>query len=270
MCAIPNAGLLRLLSLLRPFGPALRILLCTLASALAEAVGGIAPPSLSLLMAETAEAAKPRTTNQAALNRARRSSSFRTSNARNIDDVSQLLTGLQVKPYGKEEHASPPSVQPAAKPEPAAAALPPAEKASTAAFATGARVMVKRSNGEESLAFVTEVENEAKGIYIVALEAIDSNKYKKAKADMLRAAPAEQKFASGTKVMVMRSNGKESACWVREFSTRSGRYNVELDTENSGLFKNVYERDLRLEAEPVAVEDPADFAAEPEFDDSCI
>ena len=46
----------------------------------------------SLLMAETAEAAKPRTTNQAALNRARRSSSFRTSNAQNIDDVSQLLT----------------------------------------------------------------------------------------------------------------------------------------------------------------------------------
>lgn len=94
-------------------------------------------------------------------------------------------------------------------------------------FRTGARVHVKRSNGEESIAFVTEYD-EVGGVYTVAIDTIGSGVFKHARVDMLRAAPVKQVFLMGTQVLVKRSNGTESIAWVHNFKSDTGVYVVEV------------------------------------------
>ena len=78
---------------------------------------------------------------------------------------------------------------PAPEPEPE----DPAEAEPT--FAIGSRVYVKRSSGEEAIAFVTEYDAGMKA-YTLELESVGSGKIKRCLENAIRAAPAADAPAS--------------------------------------------------------------------------
>ena len=201
---------------------------------------------------EEEEVSNPtRTKNVEALRRAR-SASFRGASARaaarKAAGDGPVLLG-QVRPQPAEPTSEP--TAPLTKEEELekkfAAEMDEVKKAEAKhnqKWENGARVLVKRSNGQESVAYVVEYDT-AKRLYIVALESLGSGKHKRVQERTLRAALAPQKYAIGACVHVKRSSGEESLGWVREFDAAMGVYRVELEEENSGFFKNADEEQLR-------------------------
>ena len=112
-------------------------------------------------------------------------------------------------------------------------------------FVLGARVYVKRSSGQQTIAFVTEFDGST-GVYTVSLNGPDSTLHKRAYESSMQAAPVAQQYLIGAKVYAKRSHGGESFAWVREFSSVTGIYVVELESEGSELYKNLYEGAIRL------------------------
>ena len=86
-----------------------------------------------------------------------------------------------------------PAAAPAAAPEPEDPAPAPAEAEPT--YAIGSRVFVKRSSGEEAIAFVTEYDAGMKA-YTLELESVGSGKTKRSLENAIRAAPAADAPAS--------------------------------------------------------------------------
>jgi 2-oxoglutarate dehydrogenase E2 component (dihydrolipoamide succinyltransferase) len=86
-----------------------------------------------------------------------------------------------------------PAAAPAAAPEPEDPAPAPAEAEPT--YAIGSRVFVKRSSGEEAIAFVTEYDAGMKA-YTLELESVGSGKIKRSLENAIRAAPAADAPAS--------------------------------------------------------------------------
>ena len=101
--------------------------------------------------------------------------------------------------------AAAPATSPAPAPAPAPAAAPaaapapepedPAPAEAEPTFAIGSRVFVKRSSGEEALAFVTEYDA-GKKVYTLELESVGSGKIKRSLENAIRAAPAADAPAS--------------------------------------------------------------------------
>eukprot|EP00900_Chrysochromulina_parva_P002448 jgi/Chrpa1/12203/Chrysochromulina_OHIO_Genome00014817-RA len=114
-------------------------------------------------------------------------------------------------------------------------------------YANGTGVFVKRSSGEESLAFVKEF-NEEKLVYTLELDKAGSGKIKQCREkDIVRTldaeggaaeAPAEgSAFAVGARVYVKRSSGEENLAFIKEFDAEKKVYKLELDSAGSGKIK---------------------------------
>jgi hypothetical protein len=138
---------------------------------------------------------------------------------------------------------------------------PPAAPTGTTSqrFATGSSVFVKRSSGDESIAYVKKYDATTQ-VYTVELDKIGSGKQKEATEINLReadtkseAATSTQKFANGSRVFVKRSSGEESFGYVKVYDAKKQVYTVELDKIGSGTLKQCGEGSMR-DATPVKLE----------------
>jgi hypothetical protein len=138
---------------------------------------------------------------------------------------------------------------------------PPAAPTGTTSqrFATGSRVFVKRSSGDESIAYVKKYVATTQ-VYTVELDKLGSGKQKEATESYLREADtkseadtATQKFANGSRVFVKRSSGEESFGYVKVYDAKKQVYTVELDKIGSGTLKQCGEGSMR-DATPVKLE----------------
>jgi hypothetical protein len=88
-----------------------------------------------------------------------------------------------------------PAAAPAAAPAPEPEDPAPAPAEAEPTYAIGSRVFVKRSSGEEAIAFVTEYDAGMKA-YTLELESVGSGKIKRCLENAIRAAPAADAPAS--------------------------------------------------------------------------
>jgi 3D (Asp-Asp-Asp) domain-containing protein len=117
-----------------------------------------------------------------------------------------------------------------------------ADEADAPAFPIGSRLYVKRSNGEETIAFVKEYDA-SKNVYTLELDSAGSGKTKQCRENAMRAAPAEDAAAQeaaaaaaagaaaaaaaeaaaaaapaypiGSRVYVKRSSGEDNLAFVK-------------------------------------------------------
>ena len=89
------------------------------------------------------------------------------------------------------------------------------------AYKIGDRVYVKRSSGDECIAFVTQYDA-SKKYYMVDLDRIGSGKLKQCRDKEMR--PATQ-----ASIIVTRSNGDEKRGIVQDFDEAAKRYNIRLE-----------------------------------------
>ena len=120
-------------------------------------------------------------------------------------------------------------------------------------FKDGARVYVKRSSGEESFGFVATFDP-CSGLYDIALGEVDSEERKMADETLIHLAeeadPTKPRWAVGTRLLVKRSDGSLSPCFVTSYKRRDKVYLVQLIAEGQlrGTYKNAYENMLQVPA----------------------
>ena len=110
-------------------------------------------------------------------------------------------------------------------------------------FGVGARVLVQRSSGDTSLAFVHEV-RDADGAVTVCLGKPGAVEKKTVAAGELL--PAEPGHEDGAKVLVRRSNGDETVAFVESYDRAIGLYTLALYCVDSGEVKLACEADIRV------------------------
>jgi len=111
------------------------------------------------------------------------------------------------------------SRQPSSNPDEPRTLAPP--RAPGPAYKVGDRVYVKRSSGDECIAFVTQYDA-SKNYYMVDLDRIGSGKLKQCRDREMR--PATQ-----ATIIVTRSNGDEKRGIVQDFDKATNRYNILLE-----------------------------------------
>ena len=112
-------------------------------------------------------------------------------------------------------------------------------------YKIGARIMVTRSSGAETLGFVSGF---VKGLYEIALNTPDSDEHKMAREAEIRTATAG--YDIGERVLVLRSDGSESPAYVAEFDAANGVYKLTLGSIDSTDIKMAREKDIRREPPP--------------------
>ena len=110
-------------------------------------------------------------------------------------------------------------------------------------FAIGARVLIKRSSGEESLAFVRSFDAKS-AAYEVAIGSPDSETHKLARVVDLRIA-TESAYEQGQAVLVKRPNGTEALAYVMKYDEKEGKHVVAIGAADSGIMKLIGEKDMR-------------------------
>ena len=110
-------------------------------------------------------------------------------------------------------------------------------------FGVGARVLVQRSSGDTSLAFVHEV-RAADGAVSVCLGKPGAVEKKTVAVGELL--PAEPGHEDGAKVLVRRSNGDEVVAFVESYDRAIGLYTLALFCVDSGEAKLACEADIRV------------------------